>query len=425
MFVSSVVYFRLTGLKLPAAFRCQSLYLLTPFSPPLKYNLPCRRSFWLLACVWYELWVGRCVIADPLSPPHLSLSASPGVTLGGDWLGPSVRQGAMVRRCAQAGVRRDVAAAPEDGGVVKGWIFSPGCPSRCCSWSCGAKRRPNALVAASAPGIQLRCSAQMPGCGRSRRVSHRKLSRSTWSTTTSGTCRRAPSVTWSTCGTYTCLTTASTRLLRGPCGTWGPSCGCWTFRTTSWGRPIAKSLAPLGRRRGFTTTPGTVTAPCRSWWRPSTWSPRRSTASSVKAQCGGWARGAGGKTRGRRESTPVSLWSNFWILEWTSAACTGRPPTSPCWWPCSCGSSWSLCMLCTMWGRTRPKPEGIWSTWRACRALGRPPQRRILSAPVSKKRPTKVATVHTGTLQKIKALVSFPPCIFLVSVCGPLSFIKP
>lgn len=142
-------------------------------------------------------------------------------------------QGAMVRRCAQAGVRRDVPAAPGDGGVVKGWIFLPGCSSRCFSLSCGGKRGPNAPLAASVPGIRPRCSARTLGCGRSRRISRRKLSHSTWNTTTSGAFLRALSGTWSTYGTCTCLTTASTRSLRGPCAIWDLSCACWTFRTTS------------------------------------------------------------------------------------------------------------------------------------------------------------------------------------------------
>lgn len=139
----------------------------------------------------------------------------------------------MVRRCTQAGVRRDVPASVEEDGTVKEWIFIHGCASRSYSWLCGAKRPPSARTAATVLGTRPRCCARMPGCGRSQRGSPRKLSPSTWSATTSGTSQRVPSVIWSTCGTCTCPTTALTLCPRGPCGIWALSCACWTSHITS------------------------------------------------------------------------------------------------------------------------------------------------------------------------------------------------
>lgn len=148
-------------------------------------------------------------------------------------MGPGVAQGAMVRRCVQAGVRRDVPAAAEEDGEVKEWIFLPGCASRFCSLPCGAKRPPSARTAATVPGTRPRCCAQMLGCGRSQRGSHQKRSPFTWNATTSGTSLKGLSPTSSTCGTCTCPTTVSTRWPQGPCGIWAPRCACWTSRTTS------------------------------------------------------------------------------------------------------------------------------------------------------------------------------------------------
>lgn len=139
-----------------------------------------------------------------------------------------------MRRCAQAGVRRDVpAAAVEDNGEVKEWIFIHGCASCSCSRPCGALHPSSARTAAIVPGTRPQCSAQMPGCGRSQRGSHRKLSPFTWNATTSGTSQRVHSATWSTCATCTCPTTASTHLPRGLYDIWAPSCACWTSHTTS------------------------------------------------------------------------------------------------------------------------------------------------------------------------------------------------
>lgn len=137
-----------------------------------------------------------------------------------------------MRRCALAGVRRDVPAAVEEDGEVKEWLFVHGCLFRCCSLPCGAKHPPSARTAATAPGKRPQCCAQALGCGRSQRGSHRKRSPSTWNATTSGTFPRVPSATWFTCGTCTCPTTASTRSPRGPCGIWAPSCACWTSHIT-------------------------------------------------------------------------------------------------------------------------------------------------------------------------------------------------
>lgn len=273
-------------------------------------------------------------------PFLLNLADSPGETVGGACLGLDVCWGAMVRRCARAGVRRDVPAAVEEDEEVKEVIFAHGCLFGSCFCPYGAEHPLNARTAASAPGTRPRCCAQMPGCGRSQRASPQKRSTSTWSTITSVAFPRVPSAIWSTCGTSTCPTTASTHSPRAPCDTWVPSCVCWTCRITCWGRPAGRTLAPLAQKHGCTTTPGTVTALCRSWWRLCTWSPRLWTGSSARAPCGGWARGAGGKTWGLRASTQVSRWSNCWILGWTSAACRGRPPMWPCWWQCLCGSSW-------------------------------------------------------------------------------------
>lgn len=139
----------------------------------------------------------------------------------------------MVKRCAQAAMRRDVPASVEEDGLVKEWIFLHGCASRSCSWLCGAKPPQSARTAAIVPGTRPQCCAQMQGCGRSQRVYPQKQSPSTWSAITSGTSQREPSVIWSTCGTCTCPTIALTRCRRGPCGTWDLSCVCWTSHITS------------------------------------------------------------------------------------------------------------------------------------------------------------------------------------------------
>lgn len=138
----------------------------------------------------------------------------------------------MVRRCAQAGVRRDVPAASVEE-EVKDWIFTHGCLCHSCSWLYGAKCSHSAQTAATVPGTLPQCCVQMLVCGRSQRGFHQKLSPSTWSAITYETSQRVPSVTWSTCGTCTCLTTGLTHLPQGPCDIWAPSCACWTSHITS------------------------------------------------------------------------------------------------------------------------------------------------------------------------------------------------